>query len=51
MMGRDVYSRVLYGARVSLTIGIAVALFSTLVGLAIGLVTGFLRWLDAVVMR
>ena len=51
MMGRDVYSRVLYGARVSLTVGIAVALFSTLVGLAIGLVTGFMRWLDAIVMR
>ncbi len=51
MMGRDVYSRVLYGARVSLTIGIAVALFSTLVGLAIGLVTGYVRWMDAVVMR
>jgi peptide/nickel transport system permease protein len=51
MMGRDVYSRVLYGARVSLAIGISVALFSTLVGLAIGLVTGFLRSVDAVVMR
>jgi peptide/nickel transport system permease protein len=51
MLGRDVYSRVLYGARVSLSIGIAVALFSTLVGLAIGLVTGFVRWLDAIVMR
>jgi peptide/nickel transport system permease protein len=51
MMGRDVYSRVVYGARVSLAIGIAVALFSTLVGLAIGLVTGYVRWLDAVVMR
>ena len=51
MMGRDVYSRVLYGARVSLTVGIAVALASTLVGLAIGLVTGFVRWLDAIVMR
>jgi peptide/nickel transport system permease protein len=51
MMGRDVYSRVLYGARVSLAIGISVALFSTLVGLAIGLVTGFFRSVDAVVMR
>jgi peptide/nickel transport system permease protein len=51
MMGRDVYSRVVYGARVSLSIGIAVALASTLVGLSIGLVTGFIRWLDAIVMR
>jgi len=51
MLGRDVYSRVLYGARVSLAVGIAVAVFSTLVGLAIGLVTGFIRWLDAIVMR
>ena len=51
MLGRDVYSRVLYGARVSLSVGIAVALFSTLLGLAIGLVTGFIRWLDAIVMR
>jgi peptide/nickel transport system permease protein len=51
MLGRDVYSRVLYGARVSLSIGLAVALLSTAVGLAIGLVTGYLRWLDAIVMR
>jgi len=51
MLGRDVYSRVLYGARVSLTVGLAVAILSTIFGLAIGLVTGYLRWLDAVVMR
>jgi peptide/nickel transport system permease protein len=51
MLGRDVYSRVLYGTRVSLTVGIAVALLSTLIGLTIGLVTGFIRWLDAIVMR
>jgi peptide/nickel transport system permease protein len=51
MLGRDVYSRVIYGARVSLAVGLAVALFSTLVGLAIGLVTGYIRWLDAIVMR
>ena len=51
MMGRDVYSRVLYGARVSLTIGISVAIFSTVIGMAVGLVTGFVRWLDAIVMR
>jgi len=51
MLGRDVYSRVIYGARVSLTVGLAVALFATAIGLAIGLVTGYLRWLDAVMMR
>jgi peptide/nickel transport system permease protein len=51
MLGRDVYSRVLYGARVSIAVGLAVAILSTLVGLAIGLVTGFIRWVDAIVMR
>ena len=45
------YSRVIYGSRISLTVGIAVAALSIAVGLAIGLVTGFIRWLDAVVMR
>lgn len=51
MLGRDVYSRVLYGTRVSLTVGFAVALLASAAGLAIGLVAGFVRWSDAIIMR
>jgi peptide/nickel transport system permease protein len=50
-LGRDVYSRVIYGARVSLIVGITVALISSFAGLAIGLIAGYLRWVDVVIMR
>jgi peptide/nickel transport system permease protein len=49
--GRDVFARTLYGARVSLVVGLAVAAISSLIGLGLGLMCGYFRRFDSVVMR
>ena len=49
--GRDIYSRVLYGTRVSLIVGIAAALLSVAFGVVCGLASGYIRWLDGPLMR
>ena len=49
--GRDVYTRTLYGSRISLTVGAAVSVSSLLLGTTLGLVIGFYRRLDMIAMR
>jgi ABC-type dipeptide/oligopeptide/nickel transport system permease subunit len=51
-LGRDVLSRIVYGARVSIVIGLAVVGLATAIGVALGLAAGYLRgWVDAAISR
>ena len=49
--GRDIYSRVIYGTQVSLIVGLFTAGVAMALGILLGLLAGFLRWLDGPVMR
>lgn len=49
--GRDVYSRVAYGARVSLVVGVGTVALSVVLGLLVGVLAGWFRWVDIIVMR
>jgi len=51
-LGRDVLSRLIFGARVSMVVGITAVLFAGVVGTALGIVSGYLGgWVDQVIMR
>jgi len=51
-LGRDVFSRLLYGARVSLSIGIIPSIISLLIGIFLGLTAGYFGgWYDYIIMR
>ncbi|TGQ46972.1 ABC transporter permease [Mesorhizobium sp. M00.F.Ca.ET.216.01.1.1] len=50
-LGRDILTRMLYAARTSLTVGFAVVIFASIIGVVLGLTSGFFRTLDAPVSR
>lgn len=50
-LGRDVYSRIIYGSRISLTIGIGVVFISVIFGTTLGAIAAYFRHLDGIIMR
>lgn len=50
-LGRDVYSRAMWGSRISMIVGLAVAVLASALGVLLGLAAGFVRWADGPIMR
>lgn len=50
-LGRDIFTRVLYSGRTSITVGFAVVIFASIIGVLMGLIAGFFRKADAPVSR